>query len=92
MSWACRHCGRGVCNYCRGLCKACYYAPGVRHLYPVQSRPTHDGAEDFAGPAPPPEAPTDAPPGSREKVEVLAGRAARRQSLFHDGDSLRRVG
>ena len=34
--------------------------------------------------------PTEASPGSPSKVRVLMERAARRESLFHPGDNLRR--
>jgi len=34
---------------------------------------------------------TDAPPGSARKVRILMERAARRESLFHPGDNLKRV-
>lgn len=35
-----------------------------------------------------PQEPTDAPPGSEEKIRVLAERAAAGQSLHHPEDSL----
>lgn len=35
--------------------------------------------------------PTDAPPGSPRKIRVLMERAARRESLFHPGDNLKRL-
>lgn len=31
----CRHCQRKDANKCRGLCVGCYYAVGVRDLYPT---------------------------------------------------------
>jgi hypothetical protein len=33
--------------------------------------------------------PTDAPPGSEEKIRVLIERAARREPLFHPNDGLK---
>lgn len=34
---------------------------------------------------------TDAPPGSPRKVRVLMERAARRESLFHPADNMKRL-
>lgn len=93
MSWECLHCKKRPGNRSRGLCQVCYYTPDVRAAYPPAYRPAVSSREaDFKGPAPGPDAPTDAPAGTEAKLRVLAERAARRQSLFHDGDSLRRVG
>ena len=33
----CRHCGERVAARSRGLCRVCYYTPGVRELYAVKS-------------------------------------------------------
>ncbi len=35
---ACRHCGKRRVNRPRGLCWQCYYAPGVKDLYPSTSK------------------------------------------------------
>lgn len=42
---------------------------------------------DFCGPGFAPASPTEALPGSPEKVDVLKERFARRQQLFHPGDA-----
>ena len=42
---------------------------------------------DATGQRPPPELPTDAPPGSRAKVLVLMERARKGQRLWHPGDA-----
>lgn len=34
----CRHCGQRKANRPRGLCWRCYYAPGVKALYPSTSK------------------------------------------------------
>jgi hypothetical protein len=47
---------------------------------------------DFYGPGLPNDGPTDAPPGSAKKVEVLMRRAAKRQALWHPGDARDREG
>lgn len=86
----CRHCGRNRVNRPRGLCWTCYYTPAISNLYPS----THKHAPKCHGSTrnvPPPRAPTEAPVGSAAKVEVLAGRADSRTSLWHDGDSRVRV-
>jgi hypothetical protein len=78
----CRHCKGAEITRPRGLCWHCYYASGVRDLYPITSKPRY---HDFLGPALPCE-PTDARPGTQAKIEVLRGRADRREELFHPLD------
>jgi hypothetical protein len=80
----CRHCEKTPANRPRGLCWSCYYTPGVRELYPSACV---RGIEDFLGKAPLPPAPTDALPGSPEKVAILEERARRRQALWHPDDA-----
>lgn len=90
----CRHCGLKVGGRPRGLCRNCYYADGVRDLYPATSKyasrrsrgETAIDAADFSGPSPLP-VPTDALPGSEEKFLVLCERAAAGQSLRHPLDA-----
>lgn len=82
----CRHCGkRKPARWKRGLCLGCYRDRAVRALYPPVSRYAVRGVRDSHGRRPLP-APTEALPGTPEKVAVLAGRAARRQQLFHPDD------
>lgn len=83
----CRHCKTRPAWASRGLCKPCYDSP-ARDLYPlgeaakfVPQRP----ADPWKGR--PPRVPTDALPGTLEKIEVMAQRAARGESLFHDDDA-----
>src|SRR5262245_284257 len=83
----CRHCKRVRSNRPRGLCWSCYYTPGVRELYPSTSKFARRGVDDFNGRAALPAAPTQAPPGSPEKVAVLEERARLRQSLWHPDDA-----
>ncbi|MGE3809161.1 MAG: hypothetical protein AB7K24_31235 [Gemmataceae bacterium] len=79
----CRHCGRVRSNRPRGLCWSCYYAPGVREMFPSTSKFARRGVKDgFAAPA----EPTSARPGSKEKVAVLAQRAGLGQQLWHPHD------
>ncbi len=88
----CRHCQRTKANRPRGLCWSCYYRPGVRDLFPSTSKFARRGIADYCGKAIMPE-PTDALPGTLEKVEVLEARARRGQALWHPLDAtIERVG
>jgi hypothetical protein len=84
---SCRHCGRARVSRPRGLCWTCYYTPGLRSLYPSTSKFAQRGIEDFNGQGRLAIEPTEAFPGSAEKVEVLAERARRRQALWHPSDA-----
>jgi hypothetical protein len=48
-----------------------------------------DDAFDLVGPVSLPGEPTDAAPGSEEKIRVLTERASRREQLFHPLDGLK---
>lgn len=82
----CRHCGKVKVNRPRGLCWSCYYSPGVRALYPSTSKFARRGIEDLDGPVALPSIPTDALPGTEEKVAVLEERARLGVSLWHPED------
>ena len=85
----CRHCrGRYSCRP-RGLCWPCFGDPAVRALYPTSAAPTsrRGVGNGVMASAPPPSEPTDAVPGTPEKIEVLSARAARGESLWHPGDA-----
>lgn len=88
MKPLCQHCNRRKASSGkRGLCHRCYFEPGVRQRYTIQAVPTNRrGVLDRTGATPPPAKPTDAGPGTRSKVAVLMARAARGESLFHEGD------
>ncbi len=81
----CRHCQKWVATRPRGLCWVCYYAPGVRELYPAQSRASV--IVDRFGKFPPPAFPTRARPGTPEKIAVLHARALARCQLWHPDDA-----
>jgi hypothetical protein len=82
----CRHCCKRAVSRSRGLCWGCYYADGVRELYPSTSKYARRGVGNFCGNAPLP-LPTTAPPASPEKVAVLEERARRGEQLFHPEDA-----
>lgn len=83
----CRHCNKVRSNRPRGLCWSCYYAPGVREQYPSTSKYARRGVSDFNGKTKSASAPTQALPGSAEKVNVLAERARLGLSLWHPMDA-----
>jgi hypothetical protein len=70
------------------LCWRCALDPALRELYPSTSKFGRwaIGAElDFMGAGAEPE-PTQAWPGTPDKIAVLAARVAARQQLFHPAD------
>lgn len=73
-------------NRPRGLCWSCYYAPGVRELYPSTSKYAKRGVPNFYGKAKACR-PTKHPPGSYGKYKTLKRRAANGQELFHKNDA-----
>jgi hypothetical protein len=87
LSMICRHCCKAKVTRPRGLCWSCYYQQGVREQYPSTSKYARCGVEDFNRAAPLPVAPTDALPGSPEKVAVLIERARLKQALWHPSDA-----
>ncbi|HEY1376691.1 MAG TPA: hypothetical protein VGF55_07845 [Gemmataceae bacterium] len=83
----CRHCEKAPVNRPRGLCWSCYYTPGVRDLYPSTSKFARRGVGNFCGNAAAAAAPTEALPGSPEKIAILEERARQRQELWHPQDA-----
>jgi hypothetical protein len=83
----CRCCGRNKVNRPRGLCWTCYYTPGVKERYPSTSKYANRGTGNFRGIAPMPITPTNARPGSPEKIAILAERVRSRVSLWHPQDA-----
>lgn len=84
----CRHCGETRACRPRGLCWACYYNPFVRPLYEPVSKMAKIGAmrdHHLTGIRALPE-PTEAEPGTEEKIRVLINRLASNQHLFHPRD------
>lgn len=83
----CRHCQKSSVNRPRGLCWSCYYTPGVREKYPSTSKFARRGVANFCGQAAPAGEPTEARPGSEEKLAVLEERARLKQELWHPHDA-----
>lgn len=84
----CRHCGLKAVNRPKGLCWTCYYRPGVAALYPSTSVFARRGHANGCHQPAPPARPTDAEPGSEDKLAVLESRAARGEGLWHPRDTV----
>lgn len=80
----CRHCKERKANRPRGTCWRCYYTPGVKELYPSTSKYANRGLNGAGFRIP--EEPTDAEPGSAEKLAVIAERIACGVSCDHPDD------
>lgn len=83
----CRHCHHAPVCRPRGLCWSCYYTPGVREKYPSSNKFAHRGPGNYFARSSPPAAPTQALPGSPEKIAVLAERARLGHQLWHPKDA-----
>lgn len=83
----CRRCKVKAVNRPRGLCWTCYYTPGVREACGKLDTPFNNrGYGVGLGAAPLPSEPTDHPPGSKEKVEVMIERCKNGLTLWHPKD------
>jgi hypothetical protein len=89
----CLHCGRHNDWRTRNLCTTCYKFPEIREQYPMVKNCR--GGMNWGNSAweallnQKPESavtPTDAFPGSDEKIAVMAERYANNQAVFHPDD------
>lgn len=84
----CVHCSMAVTSLrSKGLCYRCYECPEIRGRYPTVALKTLDLSK-FLGRADTTGGPTNARPGSPEKIRVLAARAANGVPLWHPGDEV----
>ena len=86
----CRACKERISNRPRGLCWTCYYSPGVRDQFPSESKYARRGSGgegDGAAHEVLPAAPTDARPGTPEKIAVMQARALAGQTMDHPDDA-----
>lgn len=90
----CRHCNRERFNQGRQLCWSCWSDESVRALYPMRlgegagGNRNHGGWDSEAGGGfREPAEPTDAAPGSEEKIEILAARFKAGVCLWHKKDA-----
>lgn len=79
MGDGCVHCAVGKPVMPRGLCRRCFYTPGLRKKYPLLD-------VDYHLARPLPDGPTGHPPGSPGKVEVMARRVAAGRQPHHPDD------
>lgn len=83
----CRHCQDAVVSRPRRLCWSCYYRPEVRDLYPTSdAKGAYRSLHHHLCRTSPPAKPTQAPPGSPEKIEVLIDRFVDGVDLWHPDD------
>lgn len=83
----CRHCRTKHVSRPRGLCSGCYYQPGVPQQYPSTSIYARIGIHARrTGVQSVPTEPTEAEPGSEEKIQILEARAERGERLHHPDD------
>lgn len=83
----CRHCCKVAATRPRGLCWTCYYAPGVKELYPSTSKYASRGHGNGPSSSPLADSPTTAAPGTAEKIAVMEQRAAAGLAIFHPADA-----
>jgi hypothetical protein len=83
----CRHCVRNRIARPRRLCFRCFYATGVRDLYPSLSRYAKEGVALHRRESVIPSQPTSAPPGSVAKIEEMKRRAVAGEDLHHPLDN-----
>lgn len=81
----CVHCGTPG-RRPKGLCWRCHSTPEINSQYQSTSKFRPLGEKDFIGSVPLAE-PTDALPGTDEKVRVMESRAALGLALFHPLDA-----
>lgn len=84
----CHHCQKDRYPAYRQLCWRCYLNSKIRKRYAKKKTGNSDyfRGKDFYGLAMPPSTPTPYPPGSKEKLEVMAERASRLEQLHHPAD------
>lgn len=87
----CRHCEKCGVNRPRGLCWSCYYKPEIKALYGAGSLSAKAAMYARIGVGlsyeGEPTEPTDALPGTEEKIVILASRAEKGLGLHHPKDA-----
>jgi hypothetical protein len=82
----CRHCSRLRVLAGRGLCPRCHRTPGLRHQYEPLRRCGEWSDREPPAPTLPAAEPTDAAPGSDDKIAVLIARREAGEHLWHPRD------
>lgn len=83
----CVHCKKSKVNRPKNLCWNCYYTPGVKDLYPSNSKFSRRGIGNGCHPVKRPRKPTTAPPGSLRKMRVMLNRIKRLETVDHPRDA-----
>ncbi len=91
----CRHCNRDMKIVAKQLCQTCYKNPAINSKYPKAKRGPHKqvcrerfglrGEGLVSGKIP--KEPTEAPPGSKAKAEVMRLRVERGETPNHPEDA-----
>jgi hypothetical protein len=90
----CQHCKRRQINRPRLLCWSCFYEPAIRQQYEAvrnQYMEPHNLNRDNNKKPRLPTYPTDALPGSAEKIAIMEARFAEGLAVFHPEDRSNRV-
>jgi hypothetical protein len=84
----CRHCNQSRQVYGRGLCRWCWSKADVKVLYDKMpgGRSSHTLFKHQYRDPPLDDQPTEALPGTPEKLAVMHDRARRGKQIFHPGD------
>lgn len=92
LRW-CQHCKRKIARRPRELCNRCYYTPEIRQIYEPKLVQVHGDKtyqSTFYNPPKsglkPASQPTNARPGTTEKLTVFKERVANGEELFHPQD------
>lgn len=83
----CKHCHRWLTCQSRGLCWKCWHTPGVKNSYPVLIDCRTIGVGTVITGIRRYPTPTQARPGTPEKVAVLEARAEAGEHLWHPDDA-----
>ena len=83
----CLHCNLYNANRPRGLCWRCYYTPGVKDRFAMLDAKCVRGLAENGRIPRMPRRPTDARPGTAEKLAVMRKRLSEGESLFHPDDA-----
>ena len=85
----CRCCHHRLADRPFRLCRTCYANSRARIRFLALNKFARRGIADYYGPCDAPALPTEALPGTEEKVTVLAERAKLGQELWHPRDASR---
>lgn len=85
----CKHCGKVGLTRSRGLCYACYQNYEIRKQYGSYTKVpfgSEFNLDSRSRPLPLPDQPTEAVPGSEQKVAIMEQRLQSGRSIFHPHD------